>query len=84
MWRAGRKSGRQTVVSTHSPELLSDESIDSEEVLILQPSKEGTDVTSAASHRQMRELLAGGLSMGDAVLPQTRAARSREAPSRLC
>ena len=71
MWRVGRKAGRQTVVSTHSAELLSDESISGEEVLMLQPSKAGTNVSVASSHREIRALLAGGLSMGDAVLPRT-------------
>jgi len=71
MWRVGRKAGRQTVVSTHSPELLSDSSIGAEEVLLLEPSKEGTDVALASSKKQIKELLAGGVSMADAVIPHT-------------
>jgi hypothetical protein len=52
-------------------DLLSDESIAPEEVLLLEPSKEGTRVIQAASSADIRALLAGGLSMGEAVLPRT-------------
>ena len=71
MWRIGRKSGRQTIVSTHSAELLSDESIGGEEVLVLEPSKDGTVVSLASSQEQIKTLLEGGLRMGEAVLPRT-------------
>ena len=71
MWRIGRKSGRQTIVSTHSAELLSDESIGGEEVIVLEPSKDGTVVSLASSQDQIRVLLESGLAMGDVVLPRT-------------
>jgi predicted ATPase len=71
MWRVSRKTARQTIVSTHSSEILSDESLAAEEVLMLQPGKEGTEVSVAAQHKQVVELLGGGLTMGDAVLPRT-------------
>ncbi len=71
MWRLGRKGGRQTIVSTHSPALLSDESIAAEEVVMLEPTQEGTEVSLAATHQQVRALLANGLSIGEAVLPRT-------------
>jgi len=62
---------RQVMLSTHSADLLSDEGIGGEEVLILSPSAEGTDVKVASSIRQIRDLLEGGLSVADAVLPRT-------------
>ncbi len=71
MWRIGRKSGRQTIVSTHSAELLSDESIGGEEVIVLEPSKDGTVASLASSQDQIRVLLESGLAMGDVVLPRT-------------
>jgi predicted ATPase len=70
--RVQRRSGRQIFVSTHSPELLRDEGIGLDEVLLLRASPEGTQVMPAASLRQVRELLDGGLSLADIVLPQTR------------
>jgi predicted ATPase len=71
MARLGRKTGRQVIVSTHSADLLSDEGIAPEEVLILQPSREGTEIHAAANDAQVRALLEGGASMADAVLPLT-------------
>lgn len=70
--RLGRKSGRQTIVSTHSADLLSDEGIALDEVLILNPQSEGTSVTVAFEDAQVRALLESGhLSMADAVIPHS-------------
>jgi len=62
---------RQVMLSTHSADLLSDKGIGGEEVLILSPGAEGTDVNVASSIREIRGLLEGGLSVADAVLPRT-------------
>jgi energy-coupling factor transporter ATP-binding protein EcfA2 len=70
--RAQRRTGRQVFLSTHSPELLRDEGIGLDEVLLLAPGVEGTTVSLAASHRDIRDLLEGGLSLADAVIPKTR------------
>jgi predicted ATPase len=69
--RLVRRTGRQVLISTHSPELLADLGIGLDEVLVLRPDKEGTTVESASSRRELRALLDGGLTLGDAVLPQT-------------
>ena len=69
--RAQRRSGRQIFLSTHSPDLLRDEGIGWDEVLLFIPQKEGTEVKPAASHRDIRNLLEGGLSLADAVLTKT-------------
>jgi hypothetical protein len=42
-----------------------------DEVLLLLPDPEGTTVHSAGALRDVRELLKGGLSMADAVIPRT-------------
>jgi len=73
--RIGRKGGRQVILSTHSPELLQDQGIGVDEVLLLIPKGEGTEVRVAAKIDQVRRLLDGGLSMADAVLPHTRPQR---------
>lgn len=62
---------RQIILSTHSPDLLSDASIGGEEVLLLTPSGEGTSVETASSDRAIRDLLEGGMTIADAVLPRT-------------
>jgi len=71
MAQLGRKAGRQIFVSTHSADLLSDAGIGPEEVLLLEPTKEGTRVAAASSDAQIRALLEGGASMAEAVLPRT-------------
>jgi predicted ATPase len=70
--RAQRRTGRQVFLSTHSPEFLRDEGIGLDEVLLLVPSSEGTTVTVAGSHQDIRDLLEGGLSLADVVMPKTR------------
>jgi predicted ATPase len=70
--RIQRQSGRQFILSTHSPELLQDKGIGLDEVLLLVPHGEGTSVRPAASYSEVRLLLEGGLSMADAVMPLTK------------
>lgn len=70
--RMQRRSGRQVMVSTHSTDLLGDEGIGLDEVLLLLPGSEGTSVQPARELRDIEELLKGGVSLADAVLPRTR------------
>lgn len=70
--RLERRSGRQVILSTHSSDLLSDAGIGLTEVLVLRPEAEGTSVDLASSFEQVRDLLEGGLSMGEAVMPLTK------------
>jgi len=70
--RLGRRTGRQIFVSTHSPDLLRDEGIALDEVWLLVPGREGTEVRSAGSLQDVRDLLEGGLSLADIVIPKTR------------
>ncbi len=70
MWKATRKSRRQVLLRTHSAALLSDKSIGAEEVLLLRPTREDTTVTRAADSDEVRALLDGGMSVGEAVLPR--------------
>ena len=71
MHRIGRKTGRQFLLSTHSADLLADEGIAPEEVLLLAPSSEGTQVRVAAEEQEISVLLQEGASVADAVLPRT-------------
>jgi hypothetical protein len=70
--RVQRLTGRQIFISTHSPDLLRDEGIGLDEVLLFVPEAEGTRVTPTESHREIRDLLHGGLSLADVVIPKTR------------
>jgi predicted ATPase len=70
MARITRRGGRQVLVSTHSPDLLLDEGIALEEVVLLRPTREGTQASLASDYREIRELVEGGVSLPDAVLPR--------------
>lgn len=70
--RVQRQKKRQVVLSTHSADLLSDAGIGGEEVLILTPGKNGTEVNSASDIQDIRAMLECGFSIADAALPQTK------------
>ncbi len=73
--RIQSKTSRQIIVSTHSTDLLRDEGIGLDEVLLLLPGAEGTQVRLAASFAEAKTLLEGGLTLADAIIPLTRPAR---------
>lgn len=70
--RVQRRTGRQVFLSTHSPDLLRDDGIGLDEVLLLRPGPEGTEIEPASSQQDIRDLLEGGLSIADIVIPRTR------------
>jgi predicted ATPase len=70
--RIQHRTGRQILISTHSPDLLWDEGIGLNEVLVLLPKREGTAVRPASAFDQIVALLEGGVSLADAVMPKTR------------
>ena len=70
--RMRRRTARQIFLSTHSPDLLSDEGIGLDETLLFLPGTEGARVVSAASQPELRRLVEGGLSLAEAVVPRTR------------
>jgi predicted ATPase len=69
MHRLVGQQGRQVIVSTHSAALLADEGIGLEEVLLLIPNPEGSEIRAANSVDEAKKLVEGGMSVGDAVLP---------------
>jgi predicted ATPase len=76
--RAQRRTERQIFISTHSPDLLRDNGIGLDEVLLLMPRAEGTQVQPAGSLRDIQDLLAGGLTLADIVIPETRPKRAEQ------
>lgn len=67
-----KKKKQQIIISTHSPDLLKDEGIGGEEVLLMTPSKEGTDIKIASSIKNVRLLLESGLSPAEVIVPLTK------------
>lgn len=78
--RLQRRTKRQVMLSTHSPDLLADPGIGKDEVFLLVPSKEGTDINSAAAFKDVAVLLESGFSMSEAVMPKTEPARTEQLP----
>lgn len=70
--RIQRRTGRQILLSTHSTDLLRDEGIGLDEVLLLIPSSEGTEVRAAKRIREIERLLQSGMTLADIVIPHTR------------
>ena len=70
MARMNRTSGRQVLVTTHSAALLRDEGIDLAEVYLLEPGEEGTTVLCAADLDDVRVLVVGNLTPGEAIMPR--------------
>lgn len=77
-----KRSQRQVLVSTHSFELVSDKGIGAQEVVMLQPTKEGTRAIVGKHDMQIRALLEAGLTVAEAVIPATepKGARQLELP----
>ena len=77
-YRMQRRTGRQVLVSTHSPDLLRDEGIGLDEVLLLRPRAEGTRVETATNLAQAKALLEGGVPLPDVLLPEIRPPRPEQ------
>lgn len=63
--------GRQVILSTHSEHLLMDAGIAPEEVLLVQPATEGSEVIEGAGTGGIVKLMQSGLTASEAVLPRT-------------
>ncbi len=70
--RVQRRMARQIFLSTHSPHLFYDEGIGLDEVLLLIPGSEGTEVKPASTQADILQLLESGLSLPEIVIPKTR------------
>lgn len=71
--RAG--NGRQVILSTHSDELLTDPGISSDELLLVQPADEGSNVLVGASIKEVSRLMKAGIPASEAVMPKTSASQ---------
>ncbi len=76
--RIQRSSGRQIIISSHSSDLLKDEGIGLDEVLLLKPTGEGTEVQPASKISQVENLLQGGMNLSEIVIPQTRPEKAEQ------
>lgn len=70
--------GRQILVSTHSNDLLEDKGVGLDEVLVLEPGKEGTVVSPADSFADVKPLLDGGVPLSEVVSNKTKPVNARQ------
>jgi len=68
----GKKKKRQVIISTHDFDLLSDRSISADEVLVLEPSSEGTTIKQAHDIKNIDKFLKSGFSLAEIVIPGTK------------
>lgn len=71
IFQSSKKKKQQIIISTHSPDLLSDPGIGGEEILMFEPGKEGTKITPASQKDDIRDLLESGLVPSEVVVSCT-------------
>ncbi len=76
LWSLGRRSGRQTIMSTHSADLLRDEGIGLDEVLLVRPGKDGSTIEAARSVSVVRDLVESGIPLSEAVVAEVEPKRT--------
>ena len=62
---------QQVLVSTHSDVLLAQPEIDGTEVLMLTPTKSGTEVKIASDNEAVKQLLDADFTVGEVVLSRS-------------
>lgn len=79
IFRLKRHNPGQVILTTHSPELLSDPGIDGREVLLFLADARGSPkVTLAADLKEVQSLIDQGLTIGEIALPRSQPARIEE------
>ncbi len=71
MYKLQKSKSRQVMLSTHSMDLLMNKGIALEEVLLLTPATDGTEVRVATSIDEAATLFEAGMSVGEIVGPHT-------------
>jgi predicted ATPase len=69
--RVQRRLGRQILVSSHSPEILNDPGIGTDEVLYLSPMNEGTSISLLRGNKEVEGLVSAGVPLGEALQGMT-------------
>ncbi|GHT34735.1 chromosome segregation protein SMC [Planctomycetales bacterium] len=67
-----KKKPCQTILTTHSYDILSNRGISPDEVLLLLPSAEGTQINSVSKMDDIKPVLDAGFTIADAVIPATK------------
>lgn len=67
-----QRGGAQVILTTHSPDLLSDESVGADEVLVLQVGSDGTTGYILADDDDALADIRSGLTVAEVGLPRSR------------
>jgi predicted ATPase len=70
--RMQRRNNRQVFLTTHSYDLLNETGVSINEVQIILPGKSGSEVKTVTDVKEIAKLVAAGMAVGDAVLPESR------------
>lgn len=71
--KATMRSRRQSLVTTHSSDILED-GVSLDQILLLMPGDQGTEIKRASELKEVRALVDGGVPAGAAVMPRSRPA----------
>ena len=63
--------GRQVILSTHAEVLLADPGISPEEIFLVRPAQEGSEVIAGALHSQIQKLMSRGVLASEVVMPMS-------------
>jgi predicted ATPase len=72
IYKLQKPKRRQIILTSHSTDLLNDRGISLDEILLLEPTHEGTLVRIAASVPEIKAMLDGGMTPAAAILPRTK------------
>ena len=78
IYKMQASKNRQVLVSTHSDVLLAQPEIDGTEVLMLTPTKSGTEVKTASDNAAVKQLLAADFTVGEVVLSRSSPENGKE------
>ena len=81
--RVRRSGGPQVLLSTHATEMLEDPGLGKDEVVLLNPTAEGTEAEAASSIPDIQPLLDAGLSLAEVLIPRTEPSEVHDLPQRV-
>jgi predicted ATPase len=71
MAKAQKKNPQQIFISTHSWEILTDKGVASDEIVLLTPTQEGTEIKIGANIKEVKDLMESGFSAAEAAFTHT-------------
>jgi len=72
IYKLQKSKKRQVIITSHSVDLFRDKGITLEEILLLEPSKEGTTIKITSTLPEINLMLDEGMTPGEAILPRTK------------